>query len=322
MASRQQEKRDETCPLLCNDEDEEQLQQQQQQNETDETQESEVEEEDDDGEHVQSSSVATTKAAAAAAKQVSFGTVSLFTFKRQQGFQSIPSDGESGSITLGMARRHHTLETFATVDTFNAYKRAYHLDWLEQHVESQLGEREKSTRGYSRLDLTALSTDNDDDELDKMLAILERRAFYAEHVDEPLPINMERFFCPILSVEERRAKLRDTMDEQPPESEESSNKRRSAKRCCSFSSSKSSSPPSSSSSSSTTSSSSSSFSSSSSSYASYFSLFDSTRVLCWLCVKTRSQRCGDRAKSAAALVPRRIRAAARWVISVRATLME
>ena len=53
-------------------------------------------------------------------------------FNRTQGFECIPSDGTTDTITLGMAWKHAHLEKFETLDDFLSTKRSEHLARLEE----------------------------------------------------------------------------------------------------------------------------------------------------------------------------------------------
>ena len=64
--------------------------------------------------------------------KVRFKHVDMYLFERTQGFGSIPSDGSSNSITLGMAAKHSQLKTFDDQEEYLRFKRIAHLEKLEE----------------------------------------------------------------------------------------------------------------------------------------------------------------------------------------------
>lgn len=53
-------------------------------------------------------------------------------FNRTQGFECIPSDGTTDTITLGMTWKHAHLKKFETLDDYLSTKRNEHLARLEE----------------------------------------------------------------------------------------------------------------------------------------------------------------------------------------------
>lgn len=151
-------------------------------------------------------------------KSVNFCNVDLYMFNRAQGFECIPSDSDKGTITLGMTKSHGHLEKYATLEDYLLAKRSEHLDILEEEKTKIIQRRQEigkiiNSNNFFKSNPSKvfspamLQPDYTDEEANKILNVCKNKEDY-EDIDKELPVCTD-LFCPILSTEERYAKLID-----------------------------------------------------------------------------------------------------------------